>query len=65
MNKDFPCLDCDCYDHDYEACTMPEGDRCFACSLESNDNKRYDNTDIEDLSDWIEQMMREMDERPN
>ncbi len=65
MSKDFPCLDCDCYDHDYESCTMPDCDRSFACSLESSDDEEYDNTDDNDLCEVISHMLREMDERPD
>lgn len=26
-----PCLRCDCWDPDYESCTMPSYDRSYAC----------------------------------
>ena len=30
------CLNCSCYNHDYESCTMPEYDKWFACKVYDN-----------------------------
>ncbi len=35
--RDFECLNCDCYDSDM-GCTMPEGDRSYACTLEDDND---------------------------
>ena len=33
MYEKNPCLNCDCYDYDYESCTMPSVDLIYACPL--------------------------------
>lgn len=35
MNEE--CKNCDCWDYDYEQCTMPSIDKIYACPLENSE----------------------------
>lgn len=46
------CLNCSCYEPDYESCTMPDHDKWFAC-------KAYDNS--KELAEILYNICSDMD----
>lgn len=52
MNEKNPCLHCDCYDYDYESCTMPSCDIIYACPLHKDEpilKKPRENTNDKEM----------------
>lgn len=54
MNR---CINCGCWDPDYETCTMPSTDKWYACPIESE--KPENQEELRKMAEWYAERDKE------
>lgn len=57
MNR---CINCGCWDSDYETCTMPSTDKWYACPIESE--KPESQEELKKMAEWYAERDKEQRE---